>query len=170
MRDVPLLGFAAFSGTGKTTLLTRLLPLLREQGLRVGVIKHAHHRFDIDQPGKDSHRLRQAGANPVMVVSRKRRAVIHEYPDRGEVNLFDQLPYLGEVELDLILVEGFKHAPIAKIELHRPRLGHPLLFPDDPHVIAVATDAPLAVPCPLPQLDLNRPERIAEFILHDFLR
>lgn len=170
MRDVPLLGFAAFSGTGKTTLLTRLLPLLRERGLRLGVIKHAHHSFDIDQPGKDSYRLRQAGASPIMVVSRRRRAVIYEYADQGEVNLHAQLPYLGSEELDLVLVEGFKHAAIAKIELHRPRLGHPLLFPEDTNVIAIATDAPLPISCPLPQLDLNRPEQIASFIVHDFLR
>ena len=169
MLDIPLLGFAAFSGTGKTTLLTRLIPLLRERGLRVGVIKHAHHSFDIDQPGKDSYRLRQAGASPVMVVSSRRRAIVYQYDDQGEVHLKDQLPYLAHEDLDLILVEGFKHAAIAKIELHRPRLGHPFLFPDDANVIAVATDAPLPIPCPLPQLDLNRPDLIADFIVHDFL-
>ena len=170
MSEVPLLGFAAFSGTGKTTLLTRLIPLLKAEGLRIGLIKHAHHAFDIDHPGKDSYELRRAGATPVMVVSRRRRAIVYEYPDQGEVDLAGQLAYLATADLDLILVEGFKHAPIPKIELHRPSLGKPLLFPDDPHVIAVASDAPLPRPCPLPLLDLNRPRDIADFIRHDFLR
>ncbi|BCX82650.1 molybdopterin-guanine dinucleotide biosynthesis adapter protein [Methylomarinovum caldicuralii] len=170
MNEVPLLGLAAFSGTGKTTLLTRLIPLLKAGGLKVGLIKHAHHAFDIDHPGKDSYELRRAGATPVMVVSRRRRAIVYEYPDEGEVDLFSQLAYLDTTGLDLILVEGFKRAPIPKIELHRPALGKPLLFPEDPHVIAVASDAPLSCPCPLPQLDLNQPLQIAAFIRHDFLR
>lgn len=163
----PLLGFAAFSGTGKTTLLVQLIPHLKRQGLKVGVIKHAHHSFDLDQPGKDSHKLRQAGASPVMVVSSQRRAIIYEYPDQGEPRLADQLGFLDTRDLDLILVEGFKREPIPKIELHRPALGKPLLFPDDPNIIAVATDTPL--PCPLPLLDLNQPQQIADFILHGFL-
>ncbi len=163
----PLLGFAAFSGTGKTTLLIQLIPHLKRQGLKVGLIKHAHHSFDVDQPGKDSHQLRQAGASPVMVVSSRRRAIVYEYPDQVEVRLADQLGFLDTSKLDLILVEGFKREPIPKIELHRPALGKPLLFPDDPNIIAVATDAPL--PCPLPLLDLNRPQQICDFILHGFL-
>ncbi|MCX8048438.1 MAG: molybdopterin-guanine dinucleotide biosynthesis protein B [Methylohalobius sp.] len=163
----PLLGFVAFSGTGKTTLLVQLIPQLGKLGLRVGVIKHAHHSFDIDQPGKDSFRLRQAGASPVMVVSSKRRAIVYEYPEQGEIGLFAQLPFLVASELDLILVEGFKAEPIPKIELHRPALGQPLLYPHDPHIIAVASDVQFS--CPLPWLDLNQPEAIAQFIVHDFL-
>lgn len=170
MTDPPLLGFAAFSGAGKTTLLTRLIPLLRQEGLRVALIKHAHHRFDIDHPGKDSYELRLAGANPVMVVSRKRRAIIHETPDMDrDVRLADQLEYLPKSNLDLILVEGFKHETFPKIELHRRSMNKPLLFPDDPHIIALACDFPPVVPCTLPLFDLNQPQQIVDFILNDFL-
>jgi molybdopterin-guanine dinucleotide biosynthesis protein B len=166
-RHPPLLGLAAFSGTGKTTLLTQLIPKLRAQGLKVAVIKHAHHLFDLDQPGKDSYKLRQAGASPVMVVSSLRRAIIYEYENQ-EVRLAEQLPFLVTQGLDLILVEGFKREPtLPKIELHRQALGHPLLFPQDPSIIAVASD--VKFPCPLPVLDLNQPHQICEFILHDFL-
>ncbi|MFN3919635.1 MAG: molybdopterin-guanine dinucleotide biosynthesis protein B [Methylohalobius sp.] len=167
MLHPPLLGFAAFSGTGKTTLLVRLIPELVQRGLKVGVIKHAHHSFDIDQPGKDSYRLRQAGATPIMVVSSRRRAIVYEYPEQGKVGLFEQLPFLDASGLDLILVEGFKHEPIPKIELHRPALGKPLLFPEDSNIIAVASDVWMA--CPLPLLDLNQPQEICNFILHGFL-
>lgn len=161
---VPIIGFAAWSGTGKTTLLKRLIPILKAQGLRVGLVKHAHHTFDIDQPGKDSYELRKVGATPVMIVSSKRRAIIYEYDLPGEASLDDHLAYLDQSGLDLLLIEGFKRAPIPKIELHRPSLGKPPLFPEDSHIIAVATDEPLPN-CPLPQLDLNDPEAIAEFIL-----
>ncbi|HHJ39802.1 MAG: molybdopterin-guanine dinucleotide biosynthesis protein MobB [Methylothermaceae bacteria B42] len=167
---VPVLGFAAYSGTGKTTLLTRLIPILKAEGLKIGLIKHSHHTFEIDRPGKDSYALRKAGATPVMIVSRKRRAIIYEYPDEGDVCLEEQFAYLNQTGLDLILVEGFKHAAVPKIELHRPALGKPLLFPDDPHVIAVACDAPLSQPCPLPLLNINQPEAIAAFIRHQFLK
>lgn len=169
MSEAPLLGFAAFSGTGKTTLLVRLIPLLREQGKKVGLIKHAHHSFDIDQPGKDSYNLRQAGASPVMVVSRKRRAIVYDYPDQEAIHLHEQLPFLATQDLDLLLVEGFKHEAFPKIELHRPTLGFPLLFTHDPNIIAVASDQPLPSPCHLPLLDLNSPKQIADFILHEFL-
>ncbi len=170
MTDTPLLGFAAFSGSGKTTLLTQIIPLLKRQGKKVALIKHAHHSFDIDRPGKDSYRLRQAGASPVMVVSGKRRAIVYEYPEVEEIRLHDQLKYLVCQDLDLILVEGFKHENFPKIELHRPKLGFPLLFPEDPAIIAVATDYPLPRPCALPLLDLNDPLQITDFILHEFLR
>lgn len=167
--QVPIMGVAAFSGTGKTTLLTQLIPLLRAKGLRIGLIKHAHHSFEIDQPAKDSYKLRKAGATPVMLVSRYRRAIIYEYGDLGEPALDDQLIYIDQSELDLILVEGFKREKFPKIELHRPALGKPLLFPEDECIIAVATDAPLFVQTALPILDLNSPEQIAEFILDRFL-
>jgi len=169
MNEVPILGFAAFSGTGKTTLLTRLIPLLKGHGLKIGLIKHAHHHFEIDHPGKDSYELRKAGASPVMVVSNRRRAIIYEYPPEEDVRLQPQLAFLKTRELDLILVEGFKHEAVAKIELHRPALQTPLLFPNDQSVIAVATDEPLSRPCPLPLLDLNQPGQIADFIIHEFL-
>lgn len=162
---VPILGFAAYSGTGKTTLLEKLLPLLRANDLRIGVIKHAHHRFDIDQPGKDSHRLRQAGASQMLVASRHRWALMVETQTRaGEPDLDDLLRHLDQNELDIILVEGFKHEAFPRIELHRPALGKPLLFPDDPHIIAVASDAALSVATELPCLDINDPAQIAAFI------
>ena len=163
---VPLLGFCAFSGTGKTTLLTRLIPLLRAEGLRLGVIKHAHHSFDIDQPGKDSQRLRESGAEQMLVASRHRMAFIRECrgPDR-EPRLAELLHCVDTSALDLVLVEGFKRERIAKIELHRPSLGKPLIHAADRHVIAIASDAPLTPVRDLPVLDLNRPELIRDFVL-----
>ena len=161
---VPVLGFAAFSGTGKTTLLKQLLPLLRAQGLRIGMIKHAHHDFDIDQPGKDSFELRQAGAEEMLVASGRRWALMVETGGTGDPDLRQLIGRLNQASLDLILVEGFKHERFPKLELHRPSLAKPLMFPEDPSVIAVASDAPLAIPCQLPVLDLNQPARIADFI------
>ena len=165
---VPLLGFCAFSGTGKTTLLTRLIPLLRAEGLRLGVIKHAHHDFDIDQPGKDSHRLRDSGAEQMLIASRHRMAFIRECrgPER-KPRLAELLHCVDTSALDLVLVEGFKREPIPKIELHRAELGKPFLYPQDPHIIALATNAD-AVPedaAGIPHLPLQEPKRIVEFIL-----
>jgi molybdopterin-guanine dinucleotide biosynthesis adapter protein len=167
--NVPILGFAAFSGTGKTTLLTQLIPILKAHGLRIGIIKHSHHNFQIDQPGKDSFRLREAGASPVMLVSTHRRAIITEIEPIKEPKLDEQLLAFDQSELELILVEGFKSAEFPKIELHRPSLNKPVLYPNDPSIIAVASDAALDIPSTLVQLDLNQPELIAEFILHQFL-
>ena len=166
---VPLLGFAAFSGSGKTTLLAHLIPLLKASQLRIGLIKHSHHNFEIDQPGKDSHRLRLAGASPVMLVSRYRRATITEHPEATEPILAEQLGFIDQSQLDLLLVEGFKHQPFPKIEVHRPILNRPLLFPDDKSIIAIACDAPIDKPRPIVQLDLNQPQAIAHFILTNFL-
>lgn len=166
---VPVLGFAAFSGTGKTTLLTRLIPLLKQHGLRIALIKHAHHHFDIDHPGKDSYRLREAGASPVMLSSKFRRAVITELEDPKEPLLAEQLEYLDRSNLNLILVEGFKRERFPKIELYRAMVGKPLLFPNDDSIIAIATDSPLAEKPPIPVLDLNSPERVAQFILNEFM-
>ena len=167
---IPLLGFAAFSGTGKTTLLTQIIPILKHQGLRIGLIKHSHHNFQIDQPGKDSFRLREAGASPVMLVSTHRRAIITDITPAQEPRLANQLKHLDQSELDLILVEGFKAEPFPKIELHRPSLNKPLLYPNDPNIIAIASDCPLQTPDTLTQLDLNQPDRIAAFILNQFMR
>lgn len=162
---VPLIGFAAYSGTGKTTLLEQLIPLLRSRGLHVAVVKHAHHDFDIDSPGKDSFRLRQAGAQQMLVASHKRSALITEFDDGAvDPSLPLLLQQLNMESLDLILVEGFRHEPISKIELHRPALGKPLIFPDDSNVMAVATDGPLVVATTLPLLDINDAVAIAEFI------
>jgi len=165
---VPLVGFAAYSGTGKTTLLLQLLPLLKARGLRVAMVKHAHHSFEVDQPGKDSMRLRQAGADQMLIASSKRVALIKEHPaERPEPRLSELLQMLAPHELDLVLVEGFKREPIPKIELHRAALGQPFLYPQDPHIIALATDADAAPEdaAGLPHLPLQEPERIVEFIL-----
>ncbi len=164
--SLPLIGFSAYSGTGKTTLLKRLLPVLRQQGLRIAVIKHAHHQFDIDHPGKDSHELRKAGAIETLVASRRRMALVTEFDsDHPEPTLEELLTALDPERLDLVLVEGFKAASIAKIELHRPALGKPLLCLHDPMIIAVATDeAIVAPPAGLPILNLNDPLEITRFI------
>jgi molybdopterin-guanine dinucleotide biosynthesis protein MobB len=164
--ELPVMGFCAFSGTGKTTLLTRLVPLLRAKGLKLAVVKHAHHSFDLDQPGKDSYELRKAGACQMVVTSRRRTAIIHEHgDDNPEPRLVDALAAVDPKGMDLVLVEGFKHERFPKIELHRPSLGHPLLCADSEAVIAVASDRPLTLPRALPRLDLDSPEEIADFIM-----
>jgi len=163
---VPIIGFCAFSGTGKTTLLTQLIPLLKGKGIRIGVIKHAHHNFEIDHPNKDSYKLRQAGTEQMLIVSDKCIAKIKEIkPDKSEINLLNVLGELDYKTLDLILVEGFKHYNFPKIELHRPELKKPLIFPNDTSVIAIATNNNLTTrPAHLPVLDLNDIQGIAEFI------
>lgn len=155
-----VLGLAGWSGSGKTTLLVGLIPLLRRRGLTVSTVKHAHHRFDVDTPGKDSWRHRDAGASEVMVASANRFALMHELRGAREPALDELLARMSPV--DLVLVEGFKSEGHDKIEVHRAANGKPPLFPDDPAIIAVATDAPLDTGT-LPRLDLNDPEAIAEF-------
>ncbi len=167
---VPILGFAAASGTGKTTLLTTLIPTLKENGLRIGLVKHSHHNIQIDQPGKDSYRLREAGANPVMLVSSHRRAVITEFQDIKEPVLDEQLLAFDQSQLDLILVEGFKQTRFPKIELHRSTLNQPLLYPNDLDIVAVASDVPLELPSTIKPLDLNQPAQIADFIIEHFIK
>jgi molybdopterin-guanine dinucleotide biosynthesis protein MobB len=163
---VPAIGFAAMSGTGKTTLLLKLIPLLTARGLRVGLIKRAHHTFDTDKPGKDSYELRKAGASQVLIASDRRWALVVEREQTTEPDPFDLLGKLHTDTLDLILIEGFKASPLPKIELHRPILGHPLLADTDPNIIAVATDEPQRLQIDLPILDLNDPRDIAGFIVH----
>lgn len=161
----PLLGFAAFSGVGKTTLLKRLIPLLTAHGLRLGLIKHSHHAFTIDRPGKDSAVLAQAGAVQTAVVSARRSALIVQQ-QQGELALADLVARLATAPaLDLVLVEGFKHQMLPKIELHRLSLGHPLLCRTDPWVRAVASDAALDAAVPVPVFDLNNPPALAAFII-----
>lgn len=157
----PLLGFVAWSGTGKTTLLERLIPLLGQRGLRLGGLKHTHHHFDMDKPGKDSHRLRQAGARQVMAASSLRHALICETPEQ-EPSLEALLARFDWERLDLLLVEGFKHHHFPKIELHRRALGRPLLFPGDPDIVALISDEPEATT--LPQFRFEALDAIADFI------
>jgi molybdopterin-guanine dinucleotide biosynthesis adapter protein len=162
LNRIPAIGLAAYSGTGKTTLAVAVLEWLRARGLRVAVIKHVHHNFDIDQPGKDSYRLRQAGASPVLVASSKRWVLMNETPGQSEPALEELLTHLDHSALDMVLVEGFKHSAFPKIELHRVGVENPYLFLHDPHIIALATDTPIATT--LPQLDINTPACVAEFI------
>ena len=163
----PVLGFAAYSGTGKTTLLEKLIPLLTAQSIRIGVIKHAHHQFDIDKEGKDSYRLRHAGAGQMLIASKNRWALITETPEQDDVpDLQYLIDQLDQSKLDLILVEGFKHVAFDKIELHRRETNKPFIYPKDDSIIAIATDTPDACMTNLPLLDINRPESVVNFILH----
>lgn len=165
---IPILGFAAASGTGKTTLLIQLLPILKNLGLRVGLIKHSHHNFEIDHVGKDSFELRKAGATPVVLISKYRRVIIEESENFIEPHLTEQIALFNPEKTDLILVEGFRHEAFAKIELHRTELNNPLLYPNDSHIIAIASNTILETS--LPQFNLNNPAEIADFILHTFLK
>jgi molybdopterin-guanine dinucleotide biosynthesis adapter protein len=146
-----VIGLAGWSGAGKTTLLTRLIPHFREQGLRVSVIKHAHHDFDIDMPGKDSWRHRQAGAEEVLVASGRRWALMHELREAPAPRLTELLSKMSPV--DLVVVEGFKSEPYRKIEVHRAANGKALLFPEDPGIVGIAADATLQTALPVAHLD-----------------
>ncbi|EHK64248.1 molybdopterin-guanine dinucleotide biosynthesis protein B [Achromobacter arsenitoxydans] len=156
----PVFGIAGRSGSGKTTLIEAMLPLLGARGLRVNVIKHSHHDFQMEPPGKDSARFRLAGAQEVMVASPYRYAIVHELRDAPEPALEAQLARLSPA--DLVLVEGFKQAAIPRIEVYRPALGKPPLHAEDRTFVAVVTDAPLEIG--LPCLPLNDPARVADFI------
>jgi len=157
-------GFAGWSGSGKTTLVEKLIPEFTARGLRVSVIKHAHHGFDLDKPGKDSWRHREAGAMQVLMLSNDRWVLMHELRGAPEPTLDEQLRLLEPC--DLVLIEGYKAAAVPKIEIHRPSHGKPLLWPENPHVVAVATNA--EIDCPLPRLPLDEPAKVADFIL-DYL-
>ena len=154
-------GFAGWSGSGKTTLIEKLIPRFAGAGLRVSLIKHAHHTFDVDQPGKDSYRHRHAGASEVLVTSSRRWVLMHELRGAAEPSFDAQLAKLSPC--DIVIVEGFKHAPIAKLEVWRRATGEPLLHPNDPHIVAVASDT--KVETKLPLLDLNDDAAISSFIL-----
>jgi molybdopterin-guanine dinucleotide biosynthesis adapter protein len=157
-----MIGLAGWSGAGKTTLLVRIIPLLTARGLRVSTIKHAHHDFDIDKPGKDSWLHRQAGATEVLVASGRRWALMHELRDAAEPTLAALLGQLTSV--DLVLIEGFRRDPHPKIEVHRPANGKPLLYPDDPAIIAIASDVGLPS-ATLPVLALDDGAAVADFVM-----
>jgi molybdopterin-guanine dinucleotide biosynthesis protein MobB len=164
-REIPLLGFCAYSGTGKTTLLRQLLPRLVDNRLRVAVIKHAHHDFEIDYPGKDSYELRHAGASQMLVASHRRLALIEERQTNAEPELDELVARLDLSQVDLVLVEGFKHGTHPKVELHRAALGRPWLFPKDPTIIAVACDEAAPRDRDIPVLSLNEIDAVAAFVL-----
>jgi molybdopterin-guanine dinucleotide biosynthesis protein B len=146
-----VIGLAGWSGSGKTTLLTRLIPVFREQGLRVSVIKHAHHKFDVDVPGKDSWRHREAGAEEVLVSSANRWALMHELRGQRELRLPELLKKMSRV--DLVIIEGYKSEPHRKIEVHRAANGKPFLFPDDPGIVGIASDVAVETRLPVAHLD-----------------
>ncbi|MDW2122081.1 bifunctional molybdopterin-guanine dinucleotide biosynthesis adaptor protein MobB/molybdopterin molybdotransferase MoeA [Vibrio sp. 2033] len=161
--NIPILGFAAYSGTGKTTLLEALLPKLTEAGLRIGMLKHAHHNFDVDKPGKDSYRLRKAGASQMLIASRNRFALMTETPE-AEAEFEYLLTRFDEDMLDVVLVEGCKNIAFPKIELHREEVGKPWLYPNDENIIAIASDSG-ELDSELPQMNINDLEAIAQFVI-----
>jgi len=158
-----IFGFAGWSGSGKTTLIERLVPRLAARGLTVSLVKHAHHSFDVDQPGKDSWRHRQAGCTEVLVTSAMRWALVHELRGQSELALDEAIARISPC--DLLLVEGFKAAAVPKLEIWRESLGEPLLFPDDPHIQAIATDDPGRFADRLTSFALDDIDAIATFVL-----
>ena len=156
-----IFGFAGWSGSGKTTLIERLIPRFVGAGLKVSLIKHAHHRFDIDTPGKDSYRHRAAGCSEVMVTSGERWALMHEMRGEAEASLEQQIARMSPC--DLLLIEGYKHYPLPKLEIYRAASGKPFLYPEDEHIVALATDTRL--PSDLPQFGLEDYDAIAAFVL-----
>lgn len=178
---LPVLGFAAYSGSGKTTLLKKLLPVLVEKGLKVAVVKHAHHAFEVDQPGKDSYELRKAGAAPMLVASSQRMAMMLDFPQSDTARLEDpdlaeMIDFLPLHRLDCVLVEGFKEVAFPKIEIHRPATGKPVIAGDDDNIIAIATNEATKMAeqlAAMPELklqqlallDLNNPAQIADFVI-----
>jgi molybdopterin-guanine dinucleotide biosynthesis adapter protein len=161
--DMRLFGFAGWSGSGKTTLIERLVPRLIARGLTVSLVKHAHHSFDVDQPGKDSWRHRQAGCTEVLVTSAMRWALVHELRGAPELTLDEAIGRM--TPCDLLLVEGFKGAPVPKLEIWRESLGEPLLFTGDPHIRAIATDDPGRFAGRLTAFALDDLDAIATFVL-----
>lgn len=165
MKKLPVLGFCGFSGAGKTTLLTKLIPALKAQGIRASVIKHAHHSFDIDQSGKDSYRLRQAGSAQMLIASNQRWALMTETSTmEREPDLKYLLTKIDSDLADIVLVEGFKHEAIPKIEVYRVALNQPLLAAGDPNIIAIASDTVLAIK--QQQIDLNDIDAVVDFVQH----
>jgi molybdopterin-guanine dinucleotide biosynthesis protein B len=161
-----VIGIAGWSGSGKTTLLTRVIPCLTARGLKVSTMKHAHHDFDIDQPGKDSHTHRQAGASEVLISSANRFALMHELRGEAEWTLRDLLAKLSPI--DLVLIEGFKRETHPKLEVYRAAVGKPPLHPDDPNIVAVATDGELSAHVPV--VSLNDTDAVADILVAKAVR
>jgi len=163
--ELPIIGFSAYSGTGKTTLIKQVIPLLKSKGLRIAVIKHAHHHFDLDQPGKDSYELRKSGAAHTIICTTTRMAAISEFDSpEQEPSLQAIVDTLDTRKFDILLVEGYKDLAFAKIELHRTTMKKPYLYSEDPTIIALACDDALSQAPSIPVLDINSPGEIAEFI------
>jgi molybdopterin-guanine dinucleotide biosynthesis adapter protein len=156
-----IFGFAGWSGSGKTTLIEKLIPLFVARGLKVSLMKHAHHTFEVDQPGKDSYRHRHAGCTEVLVSSSRRWVLMHELRGAVEPDLEQHMKHISPC--DLLLVEGYKREPVPKLEVYRSTVGEALIHPHDENIVAIAADQ--RVDTPLPQFDINEPEPIAEFVL-----
>lgn len=169
---IPLLGFAAYSGTGKTTLLRKIIPLLAAKNIHIGMVKHTHHNIDVDQPGKDSYVLRKSGTAQMVLASPQRTTLIVEHAEREDSDLISALSLLQTDSLDLVLVEGFKHEDIPKVELHRKEMERPFIYPKDPNIIAivVAEDLELKNAEHLVRLNFNQPEALASFIETQILK
>tara|TARA_R110002020_G_scaffold32900_6_gene100718 strand:+ start:1054 stop:1602 length:549 start_codon:yes stop_codon:yes gene_type:complete len=162
----PILGIAAWSGTGKTTLLEKLLPRLAEYGLKVAVIKHAHHSFDVDQPGKDSYKLRSAGAAPVLVASRQRFALMQETPGQEEPDLVQLIAMMAPHKPDLVIVEGFKAWPIPKLVLYRDGIGDAAILTGQwVEAVALSAPPPIDLAASVAQLDLGDSEAVAQWVV-----
>ena len=168
IQNKKLMGFAAYSGTGKTTLIKDVVMILKKSNYRVSVIKHAHHNFDIDQPGKDSYEIRKSGAENMLISSKNRWALMHENTNNNELTLVDLVNLLGKIKYDLILVEGFKAESFPKIELYRKEVSkdRELLSSSDKNIIAIATEKKTKLETSLPVLDINNPQNIADFIIN----
>jgi molybdopterin-guanine dinucleotide biosynthesis protein B len=166
-----VVGFAGFSGSGKTTLVERLIPALKLRGLRVSIVKHAHHKFEIDHPGKDTYRHREAGAFEVVVASSQRLALMREFERPAELTAHHLIAELYE-GVDWVLVEGFKDSNLLKIEVWRGNTGKPALYKDDDFIVAIATDTPDLLPEPTlrPVLDLNDPDAVCDWLIENQAR
>jgi len=162
MGNMRIIGLAGWSGSGKTTLITKLVPRLIARGLRMSTLKHAHHGFDLDQPGKDSFVHRAAGATEVVVSSSKRFAILHELRGEAEWDLPELVAKMSPV--DLVLVEGYKRDAFPKLEIYRAANGKPLIHPDDPHVVAIASDVSLPA-AKVPVVNLDDVEAVADILL-----
>jgi len=169
---LPLIGFAAYSGTGKTTLLRKLIPLLKKKGLNIGMVKHTHHNIDIDQPGKDSYELRKSGTAQMVIASPKRTSLIVEHAEQKDSDLGKALTLLQTDNLDLVLVEGFKHESIPKIELHRKEMERPFIYPKDSDIIAIVVEKSMVLKNAehLTRLNFDHPQQIADFIESTLLK
>ena len=160
----PVLGFTGFSGSGKTTLLAAIISRLSARGLRIGLVKHSHHAFDIDHPGKDTFRHREAGAFEVVVASSRRLALMREFEQEAQPSVHQLIAELHE-GVDWVLVEGFKDSNLLKVEVWRPSAGQPARYAEDPFIVAIATDEPAGLPEPTlrPVLDIDDPEAMAQW-------
>jgi len=165
MKNNKIIGFAGYSGVGKTTILTQVIKILSAKGYKISVIKHAHHNFDIDKPGKDSYELRKSGAQEVLVSSKTRWVVIHENYEEKECNLNELIEKINPDNVDIIIVEGFKNEKFPKIEIYRKGISKTKLHERDNNIIAVATDKPSIIDTKINILNLNNPDQISEFII-----